>query len=88
MRYKNCGLVPQSFYGVTFNPGEEHDVPGYITAKNFIKVFDEKASQNKRKRVGRPPKDQKDQPSVKETKQPVTSLDNKEDTVETSKEKE
>lgn len=54
MKYKNYGLVSQEFYGVTFRPGETHDVPGFITAKNFVAVQDD-AAQPKRK-VGRPAK--------------------------------
>ena len=53
MKYKNYGLVEQEFYGVTFKPGETHEVPGFIAAKNFVAVYD--VDQPKRK-VGRPAK--------------------------------
>ena len=37
-RYKNLSLTTKTFYGVTFKPGEEHDVPGYINVSKFIRV--------------------------------------------------
>lgn len=42
MRYKNLGITSKTFYGVKFNPGETHDVPGYINHSNFIRVDDKK----------------------------------------------
>lgn len=38
MRYKNMTIRPCTFYGVTFNPGEVHDVPGSINAPGFMQV--------------------------------------------------
>ena len=77
MKYKNCGVWPQTFYGVEFKPGEVHEVPGYITAKNFIWVKDDVESEKlQKKKVGRPAKSQNVE---EETKQPVSSLTLKKD---------
>lgn len=35
MFYKNNSFVAKTFYGVTFQPGEIKDVPGYINNKYF-----------------------------------------------------
>lgn len=37
-RYKNLSLATKTFYGVTFKPGDEKDVPGYINAPKFIRI--------------------------------------------------
>lgn len=36
--YKNLSSITKTFYGVTFKPGETHQVPGYINSPQFIKV--------------------------------------------------
>lgn len=36
--YKNISFTTKTFYGVKFNPGETHGVPGYITNSNMIRV--------------------------------------------------
>nr|DAG57688.1 MAG TPA: hypothetical protein [Caudoviricetes sp.] len=38
MTYKNLSNTTKTFYGVTFKPGESHDVPGFITNLDFIIV--------------------------------------------------
>lgn len=38
MTYKNTSLATKTFYGVTFKPGETHDVPGYINDSKFVHV--------------------------------------------------
>lgn len=38
MTYKNLSNTTKTFYGVTFKPGESHDVPGSITNLDFIIV--------------------------------------------------
>lgn len=43
-RYKNLSLATKTFYGVTFKPGEEHDVPGYINVSKFIRVDNKEVS--------------------------------------------
>lgn len=37
-RYKNLSLATKTFYGVTFKPGEEKDVPGFINDPKFVRV--------------------------------------------------
>ena len=37
-RYKNLSLATKTFYGVTFKPGDEHNVPGYINDLSFVRV--------------------------------------------------
>ena len=36
--YKNTSLTVKTFYGVTFNPGEVNEVPGYINHHDMIRV--------------------------------------------------
>ena len=38
MLYKNTSNVTKTFHGVTFKPGEMHNVPGYIYDVRFVKV--------------------------------------------------
>lgn len=40
LRYRNTSRATKTFYGVSFRPGEEHDVPGYINVPGFIRVAD------------------------------------------------
>ena len=40
MRYLNTSKSVNTFYGVKFNPGDSHDVPGYINVPGFIRVAD------------------------------------------------
>lgn len=40
LRYLNASKSVKTFYGVKFNPGESHDVPGYINVPGFIRVAD------------------------------------------------
>ena len=37
--YKNISNSPKTFYGVTFNPNDIKEVPGYINHINMIRVF-------------------------------------------------
>lgn len=36
--YKNTSRVVKTFYGIQFNPGDTHDVPGYITDPAMIRA--------------------------------------------------
>lgn len=36
LTYKNVSLATKTFYGVTFEPGQIKDVPGYINDPKFI----------------------------------------------------
>lgn len=38
--YKNISNSPKTFYGVTFNPNEIKEVPGYINHRKMIRVFE------------------------------------------------
>ena len=37
MIYKNLSRATKTFYGVTFKPGEIHEVPGYINCTKFVR---------------------------------------------------
>jgi len=41
MTYKNISNSPKTFYGVTFNPNEIKEVPGYINHINMVRVFEQ-----------------------------------------------
>ncbi len=36
--YQNLSRVVKTFHGVTFNPGDIKEVPGYINDSKFIKL--------------------------------------------------
>lgn len=38
MIYKNLSRTTKTFYGVTFKPGEEHEVPSYINHPKFLRL--------------------------------------------------
>ncbi len=38
MIYKNLSHATKTFFGVTFKPGEEHEVPGVINDSKFIRL--------------------------------------------------
>lgn len=38
MLYKNVSFTQKTFHGVTIEPGEVKDVPGYINNRGFIRV--------------------------------------------------
>ena len=38
LRYKNTSVTAKTFYGTTFKPGEEKDVPGYINDPKMVRV--------------------------------------------------
>lgn len=38
IRYYNASHVEKCFYGVTFKPGETHEVPGYINDPKFVRM--------------------------------------------------
>jgi hypothetical protein len=45
MFYKNNSFVAKTFYGITFQPGEIHEVPGYINDKKFDVVAEPKSKE-------------------------------------------
>ncbi len=42
MIYKNLSRATKTFYGVTFKPGEVHEVPGYINCAKFVRCSSSK----------------------------------------------
>lgn len=38
MFYRNISNATKTFYGITFNPGDEKEVPGYINTGDFIAI--------------------------------------------------
>lgn len=40
MKYLNNSYAVKTFYGVTFNPGEVHSVPGVIRDPKFFRMDD------------------------------------------------
>lgn len=38
MIYKNLSRATKTFYGITFKPGEEYDVPGCIDHPKFVQL--------------------------------------------------
>lgn len=38
MKFKNISYSKRTYYGITFNPGEVKDVPGYINDNHFVRV--------------------------------------------------
>lgn len=46
MTYRNTGILAKTFYGVTFNPGESKNVPGYINDPSFVISSGEYIGQN------------------------------------------
>lgn len=73
MTYRNTGILAKTFYGVTFNPRESKNVPGYINDPSFVISSVEHIEQNnKEDKVDKPGKQNK------ESKQKV-------DTVESAK---
>lgn len=45
LKYQNLSRVTKSFYGVKFEPGSIHDVPGYINDKRFRRLREDEAKQ-------------------------------------------
>ena len=38
LRYRNTSVSAKTFYGTTFKPGEEKDVPGFINDVKMVRV--------------------------------------------------
>jgi hypothetical protein len=64
MIYKNLSFTTKTFYGVTFKPGEEHEVPGYINHPKFLRLTAFSAKHDDQKN---PEKDTKSESSKKTT---------------------
>lgn len=43
-KYKNITFSAKTFYGVVFEPGEVHEVPGFINSQGMVRVLDDKPS--------------------------------------------
>ena len=59
-------IIAKTFYGVTFLPGDVHDVPGYINDSKFIRVTDSEPVT-----VAKPPVKKQEKPPVKKQETPV-----------------
>lgn len=61
MTYRNTGILTKTFYGVTFNPGESKNVPGYINDPSFVISSVEHIEQNnKEDKIEKPSKQNKE----------------------------
>lgn len=38
VRYQNTSMVTKEFYGISFGPGKEENVPGYINDPSMVRV--------------------------------------------------
>jgi len=72
MTYRNTGILAKTFYGVTFNPGESKNVPGYINDPSFVISSVEHIEQNNKE-------DKTEKPS-KQNKECKQKVDPAEDT--------
>ena len=72
MTYRNTGILAKTFYGVTFNPGESKNVPGYINDPSFVISSVEHIEQNNKE-------DKTDKPN-KQNKESKQKVDPAEDT--------
>ena len=70
MTYRNTGILAKTFYGVTFNPGESKNVPGYINDPSFVISSVEYIEQNNKE-------DKPEKPSKqnKESRQKADSVE-------------
>lgn len=69
IRYKNTSVTAKTFYGTTFKPGEEHDVPGFINDPKMIRVScrpEELPKVNKKTPVPSIPKVEDNSKTIKE----------------------
>ena len=39
IKYKNISCSTKTFYGITFNPGDVKEVPGYVNAQGMARIF-------------------------------------------------
>ena len=67
--YKNISYSAKTFYGVKFEPGEIKEVPGYITARGMIRIFDYKPKTAQP--VAKPEVTVQPEPAVESVAQPV-----------------
>lgn len=80
MFYQNISRATKTFYGVTFKPGEIHDVPGYINDIGFERCAKPKAQP-------KPEPKPKSQPKVSDESKPASqptkpTKEEKEETVD------
>ena len=78
IKYKNISCSTKTFYGITFNPGDVKEVPGYVNAQGMTRVFGIKETKltNITTKRGRPSK----KSVTEEAKLPeLTSTTNKPD---------
>ena len=73
IKYKNISGIPLTFYGITFNPNEVKEVPGYINHMKMLRIKEPTAITSKPKAIITLPK-QEAAPEVdeqKEIEQPI-----------------
>lgn len=84
LKYKNIGCSAKTFYGVTFEPDEIKEVPGYINNPNMVRVFQAvKQTSAKKRPYNKKPNKVETQPAVSpstETTNLITTTPIKEET--------
>lgn len=56
LKYKNISCSVKTFYGVTFEPNDVKEVPGYINSQGMLRIFNtKKLINNKRRAYNRKP---------------------------------
>lgn len=41
MLYKNLGRIAKTYYGITWQPDEQHESPGYINDSSFLQLSEQ-----------------------------------------------
>lgn len=67
MIYKNLSTTTKTFYGVTFKPGEEHEVPGYINHPKFMRLTAFSSNPAEVQADSKSTKEKKSEPAKKST---------------------
>jgi len=62
IRYKNSSNIPLTFYGVTFNPNEIKEVPGFINHIKMIRVKEVPSTPIKPRAIITKPKQEEPKP--------------------------
>lgn len=70
MIYKNISRTTKTFYGKTFKPGDEIEVPGYINRPGFVRLneFSKEPPKTSSAKVGRPKSKEKTDKESDESK--------------------
>lgn len=76
MIYKNMSHTTKTFYGKTFKPGDEYDVPGYINCPGFFRMS-EFSKEPPKEKVATKKEDTKTDVKSSQTKTSVNKEQNK-----------